>query len=97
MATDTSTSRVISTPRTAATGIIRMPIWLCVVQIVLAYEWIISGLNKLLAPSFEAGLPQQIKQGVKGNPYQWYATFSQYGADGFATDETLVYYPGATR
>lgn len=81
MATETTGTRrptTAATPTvTPVTGIVRLPVWLCAVQIVLGYEWIISGLNKLLDATFVSGLPKQLPQGAKDNPYQWHVHFLQ--------------------
>jgi len=52
-----------------------MPIGLCAVQLVLAYEWLISGINKLINPSFTDQLASTLRQSIDGNPYTWYVTF----------------------
>ncbi|HEX6510542.1 MAG TPA: hypothetical protein VF221_23180 [Chloroflexota bacterium] len=46
---------------------------LCLVQLVLAYEWLMSGINKLLNPNFTAQLASNLQQNMTGNPYIWYA------------------------
>lgn len=54
---------------------IGLPIGLCAVQLVLAYEWLISGTNKLLDSNFTAQLASNLRQNMNGNPYGWYVTF----------------------
>ncbi len=67
-----------STSRTAATtGLVRLPVWLCALQLILAYEWLLSGYDKLLNPGFDADLPGELRKGLKDNPYQWYTAFIQ--------------------
>lgn len=57
---------VVSTPRTG------MALGLCIMQLILAYEWLISGVNKLLDPNFTIQLPGMLEQSMHGNPYGWY-------------------------
>jgi thiosulfate dehydrogenase [quinone] large subunit len=45
---------------------------LALVEIVLGYEWLLSGLNKLLSPHFRSGLAQNLQQSTQGNPNGWY-------------------------
>ncbi len=49
-----------------------LPVGLAVIQMVLAYEWLISGINKLINPNFTAQLASTLRDGMKGNPYGWY-------------------------
>jgi len=55
----------------------RLPLFLAVVQAILGYEWLISGLNKLLAPRFDAHLAALLQHSTPGNPYRWYTAFLQ--------------------
>jgi len=54
---------------------IGLPIGLCIVQLILAYEWLVSGINKLVNPNFPVQLASTLRQGMDGNPYGWYGTF----------------------
>jgi len=54
---------------------IGLPIGLCLVHLVLAYEWLVSGINKLLNPNFTVQLASTLHQNMNGNPYSWYASF----------------------
>src|SRR5437588_265647 len=45
----------------------RLPLWLCVVQAILAYEWLVSGLDKLLDRGFGAQLSALLSQSTHGN------------------------------
>jgi thiosulfate dehydrogenase [quinone] large subunit len=45
----------------------RLPLWLCVVQAILAYEWLVSGLDKLLDHGFSGQLSALLSQGTQGN------------------------------
>ena len=44
----------------------RLPLWLCVVQAILAYEWLVSGLDKLLDHGFSGQLSALLSQGTQG-------------------------------
>lgn len=52
-----------------------MPVGLCLVQLALAYEWLISGINKLVNLHFTVQLASTLKQSMDGNPYSWYVDF----------------------
>jgi thiosulfate dehydrogenase [quinone] large subunit len=54
---------------------IGMPAGLCAVQLVLAYEWLVSGINKLINPNFTVQLASTLRQSIDGNPYSWYVGF----------------------
>jgi hypothetical protein len=58
---------------TEAMQAVRPPLWLCVAQALVAYEWLASGANKLLGPWFSAHVPAMIQQGMQG--HRWYMTF----------------------
>jgi thiosulfate dehydrogenase [quinone] large subunit len=45
----------------------RLPLWLCAVQAILAYEWLVSGLDKLLDHGFSGQLSALLAQGTQGN------------------------------
>ena len=44
----------------------RLPFWLCMVQAILAYEWLVSGLDKLLDRGFSGQLLALLSQGTQG-------------------------------
>jgi hypothetical protein len=46
---------------------VRPPLWLCVAQAMVAYEWLASGGNKLLGPWFSAHVPAMIQQGLRSH------------------------------
>lgn len=48
---------------------------LAAVLLLFGYEWLISGLNKLLSASFRDGLGAAIREAAKGNPNRWYIHF----------------------
>lgn len=55
----------------------RLPRWLCLIQAVVGYEWLVSGINKLVNSVFGAQLAAMLRQHMQGNPYGWYVTFLQ--------------------
>jgi uncharacterized membrane protein YphA (DoxX/SURF4 family) len=54
--------------RSSHTARIGLPTGLCLVQLVLAYEWLVSGINKLLNPNFTVQLASTLRQNMQGNP-----------------------------
>lgn len=46
-----------------------LPMTACVVQLILAYEWLISGIDKFINPNFTIQLAKTIASGLNGNPY----------------------------
>lgn len=52
----------------------RLPLWLCVVQVILAYEWLVSGINKLLDAGFSGQLMALLSQSTHSNPTGVYST-----------------------
>lgn len=46
----------------------------CVLQIVLAYEWLVSGLDKLANRHFDSQLVSLLQQGSQGSRYGWYVS-----------------------
>src|SRR5579871_3301175 len=45
---------------------------LALVEAAIAYEWIVSALNKMLDPQFGGGLTHQLQQDLRDNPNRWY-------------------------
>ena len=46
---------------------------MAVVYALIGYEWLLSGVNKLLlGPDFARGLPQLLQSGLAGNPDGWF-------------------------
>ncbi|MBV9280981.1 MAG: hypothetical protein JOZ41_12945 [Chloroflexi bacterium] len=62
-------------PHPTKSGRKRLPGWLIVLQLALAYQWGVSGINKLLDPHFGTQLVPVLRGSTQGNPYGWYATF----------------------
>jgi thiosulfate dehydrogenase [quinone] large subunit len=60
MATGTRRASVLHFPA------LRLPLWLCVIQAILAYEWLVSGLDKLLDRGFSGQLSALLTQGAQG-------------------------------
>ena len=54
------------------TQVPRLPFWLCVVQAILAYEWLVSGLDKLLDRGFSGQLSAILSQGTQGTAGSFY-------------------------
>jgi len=50
-------------------------VWIWVAQAILGYEWLISGLNKILDRHFDTQLLVVLQQSAQGGPYGWYAWF----------------------
>jgi len=46
-------------------------------QIILGWEWLMSGFNKLFSGSFPQGLADALNDAIKGNPNGWYVGFLQ--------------------
>lgn len=42
------------------------------VQIIIAWEWLVSGANKLLAGNFPQGLADTLRESMQNNPNGWY-------------------------
>lgn len=47
------------------------------VEGVIAWEWLVSGANKLLSGAFPQGLADALKEGAQNNPNGWYVAFLQ--------------------
>lgn len=57
---------------TGQAGIWQSPLtWLATIQLVAAYEWLVSGLNKVLAGNFPQQLHGVITDALHGNPNEW--------------------------
>jgi thiosulfate dehydrogenase (quinone) large subunit len=54
---------------------IGLPAGLAVVQLILAYEWLVSGINKLVNLHFTVQLAGTLRDSISGNPYTPYVTF----------------------
>jgi thiosulfate dehydrogenase [quinone] large subunit len=60
-------------------------IGLAVVEATIAYEWLLSGLDKCLSSQYLAGLSGSLSDMAKGNPNTWYAWFLQHVAIAHST------------
>jgi thiosulfate dehydrogenase (quinone) large subunit len=47
------------------------------VQVVIAWEWLVSGVNKLLSGTFPQGLASTLNDGAQNNPNGWYVAILQ--------------------
>jgi hypothetical protein len=47
------------------------------VQAVIAWEWLVSGANKVLAGNFPQGLADTLHEGIQNNPNGWYVSMLQ--------------------
>lgn len=45
------------------------------VQVILGWEWLISGGNKILSNTFPQQLSATLQDGLKDNPNGWYVAF----------------------
>jgi uncharacterized membrane protein YphA (DoxX/SURF4 family) len=45
---------------------------MAIIFLLFAYEWFVSGMDKVLSPDFRTGLAANLKDATKGNPNQWY-------------------------
>jgi hypothetical protein len=50
---------------------------LAAIQAIIGWEWITSGLNKVLSGSFPQNLKDTLSSGFQGNPNGWYIAFLQ--------------------
>lgn len=57
---------------TAAARLYGIPAVACVLQIVVAYEWIVSGLDKIGNAHFDSQLVSVLQQSSQGSRYGWY-------------------------
>ena len=46
-------------------------------QAVIAWEWLVSGVNKVLAGNFPQGLADTLNEGIQNNPNGWYVSILQ--------------------
>ena len=47
------------------------------VQGIVAWEWLVSGANKILSGTFPQGLAGTLRDGIKSNPNGWYVSLLQ--------------------
>lgn len=50
---------------------------LAVIFLLVADEWLVSGLDKVLSPDFRVGLADNLRDAMKDNPNHWYVTWLQ--------------------
>lgn len=64
----------LSSPVTPQQG--RLARWsMAIVFLLFAYEWLISGLDKVLSPEYRSGLAANLQDAMKGNPNHWYVNW----------------------
>lgn len=52
--------------------------WLAAaIQMVIAWEWLVSGTNKVLSGAFPQGLASALDEGLQNNPNGWYVSLLQ--------------------
>lgn len=51
---------------------------LAAIQTIIAWEWMVSGLNKLFSGTFPQELANTLIGGIKDNPNSWYTSFLQH-------------------
>lgn len=66
-------SAVAAATATTATGISFAHWGLAGVLLLFAYEWLLSGLDKVLSASFRSGLAANLRSATGDNPNHWYA------------------------
>jgi uncharacterized membrane protein YphA (DoxX/SURF4 family) len=49
---------------------------LALVEAVIGYEWLVSGLNKVFNATFVSGLAHQLQMNMQGNPNGWYVSLA---------------------
>jgi thiosulfate dehydrogenase [quinone] large subunit len=50
---------------------------LALTEAAIGYEWLLSGLNKLLSPDFSTGLAHELQSDLDGNPNSWYVSLAK--------------------
>lgn len=50
---------------------------LALVEAVIGYEWLISGLDKVFSPKYLPGLGEVLSTSIQNNPNSWWVTFIQ--------------------
>jgi thiosulfate dehydrogenase [quinone] large subunit len=52
-------------------------VWgVAVVEAAIGYEWLLSGLNKVLSADFSSGLAANLRNSLQGNPNGWYVSLA---------------------
>jgi thiosulfate dehydrogenase [quinone] large subunit len=46
------------------------------VEAAIGYEWLLSGLNKVLSADFSSGLASELRTSLQGNPNSWYVSLA---------------------
>ncbi len=66
----TPISRAVAAPATAAA------LGVAIVEAAIGYEWLLSGLNKVLSPNFVSGLASNLRASLQDNPNRWYVSLA---------------------
>ena len=77
----TNNYRIHSTDRRAvpaALAQVTPAAWgLALTEAAIGYEWLLSGLNKLLSADFSTGLAHALESSLDGNPNGWYVSLAR--------------------
>jgi thiosulfate dehydrogenase [quinone] large subunit len=65
-------ARPIAQPETRRAPGLSFPLY--AMQLILAYEWLLSGIDKVADPNFGAQLPATLRGSTLVNPYGWYSS-----------------------
>jgi thiosulfate dehydrogenase [quinone] large subunit len=49
---------------------------IALVEVAIGYEWLLSGLNKVLSADFSSGLAHELQTSLQGNPNAWYGSLT---------------------
>ncbi len=50
---------------------------LAAIQAIIGWEWLVSGMNKVLSGTFPQSLLNTLNTGIQDNPNSWYVSFLQ--------------------
>src|SRR5262245_45705042 len=65
---------------TSARSTDRLAAWgMAAIMLLLAYEWLLSALDKLLSPDFRSGLAAELRESIADNPDHWYVRLLNAG------------------
>lgn len=58
--------------------VLRSAAWgLAMIEIVISYEWLLSGLDKVLSAKYVLGLADVLRTSIQDNPNRWWVAFIQ--------------------
>lgn len=61
--------------------------YFALLQLILGYEWLTAGWEKIMGGQFISGLPKNLESFASKNPHGWYKNFLL----GFATDNATLF------